>query len=209
MVSRMQARNIVCRGPRLRIVLLLFILVWIEIAAWGQSIEWIRQFGTPAADAVGGIAVTDSAIHVVGRTSGSLPGQTNAGGQDAILRKYSKDGILSWTRQFGTSQADFASAVAVDQHGILVIGLTEGSFPGYSNPGPINFDCATAGCSDAFVRRYDTEGNVLWTRQFGDRGNDAITAVAVQQDGFYVVGYTEGTLIGQSSSSPWWKCAGE
>ena len=50
---------------------------------------------------------------------------------------------------------------------IIVGGLTEGSFPGYTN----------VGYSDAFIRKYDSSGNEVFTRQFGTSKIDYIEGV--------------------------------
>jgi hypothetical protein len=159
-----------------------------------REIRWIRQFGTSGADAVRGIAVDDSGIVVVGIVGGALPGQSFAGGpRDAFLQKYNFGGHLMWTRQFGTPGNDVLSGVAIDPvGGLVVVGSTNGALPGQTN----------AGGSDAFVRTYDGEGNEGWTRQFGTSGTtgfgDAALGVALDAGGFiYVVGQTDGALPGQ------------
>ncbi len=95
-----------------------------------------------------------------------------------------------WTQQFGMSGLDAAIGVAVDGTGVYVSGVTEGAFPGQ----------VSAGDRDAFVRKYDANGNELWTRQFGTSGSDAATVIAVDGTGVYASGYTVGTLPGQTSS---------
>jgi len=45
--------------------------------------------------------VDASGVYVSGYAVGALPGQTNAGGGDAFLRKYDVNGNEVWTRQFG------------------------------------------------------------------------------------------------------------
>jgi hypothetical protein len=152
---------------------------------------WTRQFGTPSTDRAFGVAVDASSnIMVVGRTGGALPGQTNAGGDDAFVRKYSPDGAELWTRQFGTAGPDLATAVAVDASGnILVAGTTEGALPGQTQ----------AGSGDAFVRKYSPDGTELWTRQFGTPLSDESFAVATDVAGnVYVAGDTIGVFPGQT-----------
>src|SRR2546425_1032036 len=109
-----------------------------------------------------GIAVDASGVYVAGLTWDALPGQTSAGSGDAFLRKYDASGNVLWTRQFGSSDFDQADNVAVDASGAYVAGVTAGAFPGQTS----------AGSADAFVIKYDTSGNVLWTRQFGSSGYD-------------------------------------
>jgi len=98
-----------------------------------------------------------------------------------------------WTRQFGTASSDDVSAVAVGPQGeVYVGGNMSGALPGQSY----------AGGQDAFVRKYDSSGNELWTRQFGtasDNDNTAGMAVGPQGE-VYVGGNTPGALPGQASA---------
>jgi hypothetical protein len=152
-------------------------------------VRWTRQFGTSSADLAYGVAIDGGGrVYVVGSTFGVLDG-ASAGSLDAFLRAYDADGGLRWTRQFGTSTADFASGVAVDADGrVYVAGYTLGDLEGVS-----------FGDRDAFVRAYDAEGALRWTRQFGTLEVDSGVAVAVDAAGrVYVAGYTFGDLEGVS-----------
>ena len=104
---------------------------------------WLRYSSGTFAHAV---AADSSGLYVAGVTSGA----------DAFLRKYVADGTVAWTREFGTSERDVANAVGIHPSGIYVVGSTSGTFPEETN----------AGDADAFMRKYDTSGTVVWTRQF-------------------------------------------
>ncbi|MBM3695187.1 MAG: hypothetical protein FJW79_04555 [Actinobacteria bacterium] len=149
---------------------------------------WTRQFGTDTYERGQGVAVNASGVDVVGHTGGTFPGQTSQGGQDGFVRKYDHTGKVMWTRQFGTIGSDDASAVAVDASGVYVVGDTTGALPGQTS----------RDLSDVFVRKYDHNGKVLWTRQFGTDESDRGRAVAVDASGIYVAGSTQGTLPGQT-----------
>jgi len=151
---------------------------------------WTRQFGTNRNDAATGVAVDASGIYVVGRTIGVLPGQFASGGGDAFVRKYDASGREVWTRQFGSIRPDQANGVAVDDSGVYVVGWTSGALPGQTGTGG----------DDAFIRKYDTNGNEQWTRQFGSADRDEPFGVAVDASGIYVAGATLGTLPGQTAS---------
>jgi hypothetical protein len=151
------------------------------------NIEWTRQFGTPLSDYAFAVASDSSGAYVAGTTGGSLPNQTSAGGEDAFLRAYDAAGAEIWTRQFGTSSADNAFAVAICGLGVYVAGSTYGSLPGQSN----------IGFTDAFLRAYDIAGAERWTRQLGTSADDAATTIGLDPSGVYVVGRTFGTFPGQ------------
>ena len=161
---------------------------------------WTHQFGTAGGDLAYAVALDASGVYVAGATSGTFPGQTSEASGDAFVRKYDGAGNILWTRQFGTTDSDSASALAADISGVYVAGVTSGTLPGQTG---------AASSSDAFVRKYDGAGNILWTRQFGTPGTDFATAVAVggsdpslssRQSGVYVAGYTDGMLPGQTSA---------
>ncbi len=67
-----------------------------------------------------------------------------------------------WTDQFGTTGYDKGWGVAVDATGVYVTGTTGGVLP----------DQTGAGSDDVFVRRYDTDGTEVWTRQFGTSSDE-------------------------------------
>ena len=169
--------------------------------------RWTAQFGTEFATVPQAIAVDGSGnVYVGGHTEGSLPGYDNAGGaalgpvsnwNDAFLRKYGADGTELWTQQFGHERHDEILGVALDSSGsVYVSGYTDASFEGYTNPGG----------RDAFVRKYDPDGNVVWTRQFGSdsaaggQPNDKALDIALDSGGnIYVAGSTTGVFEGESS----------
>ena len=151
---------------------------------------WTHEFGTAAYDEARGVAADGFGVYVAGSTNGAFPGETSAGTTDAFLRKYDTAGNVVWTRQFGTSAGEEARGVAADSSGVYVAGHTGGVFPGQTS----------AGAEDSFVRKYDTDGNVVWTRQFGTAPGDFALAVAVDSSGVYAAGYTDGTFPGQTST---------
>lgn len=164
-------------------VLLAFLLFALSLQA--QDLSWVRQFGSNLLDRGRGV-YTDGKAHYVA-------GDTTVSGThlDAFLRKYDGQGSLQWARTFGTDAApDGAFAVAGEDASIYVVGFVSGALPGQTALGQL----------DAYVRKYDSNGNVVWTRQFGTAGNDAALAVAVDDGAVYVGGFTTGTFAGATSA---------
>ncbi|MBK6579629.1 MAG: hypothetical protein IPG17_26275 [Sandaracinaceae bacterium] len=150
---------------------------------------WTRQFGTSEPDQATAVAVgSDGTVVVVGSTYGAFPGQTQLVEADVFIRKFDADGTVLWTRQFGTTNIDWAKAVAIDHEGaVAVVGYTHAALPGQSH----------AGSADAFVRKYDASGGLLWTRQFGGAGWDGSFGVSIAPNGrVLVVGGVTGALPG-------------
>ena len=151
---------------------------------------WTRQFGSSEYEFAFDIAVDASGVYVTGTTQAALPGQVHAGGADVFVRKYDASGTEIWTRQFGTSLFEFTSNISVDPSGVYVAGSTQGEFPGQSS----------SGATDAFVRKYDLNGNEVWTRQFGTASSESVGGVVVQAAAIYVTGFTSGAFAGQTNA---------
>ncbi len=147
---------------------------------------WTRQFGTSDADSASAIVVDHKGnFIVVGSTTGTFAGQTAAGSYDAYILKVDKRGTPLWIREFGTPQEDHAEAVSVDANdNIVVTGYTRGAFEGQ----------ISAGSDDAFVAKFDSTGNRLWMRQFGTEAMEFSAGVGVDaNDNIIVAGATLGS----------------
>jgi len=100
---------------------------------------------------------------------------------------------VEWIRQFGSPDQDAAAGVAADTDGnVYVAGDTVDALPGQTE----------TGSHDAYVRKYDSQGNEIWTQQFGLNDGAAQVVqgrgVAVGPDGrVYVAGNTSGTFPGE------------
>jgi hypothetical protein len=116
--------------------------------------------------------------------------QLHYGGYDVVVRKLDLDGSEQWTRQFGTAEDDTGADVAVDSTDNLYIsGYTHGAFPGQTHYGEY----------DAFLIKYDANGNEQWTRQFGTSSSNIASGVAVDlADNIYMVGFTNEAFPGQT-----------
>ena len=154
---------------------------------------WTRQFGASYVTYGQAVAVDATGCsYIVGRTGGTLPGQTNAGDDDAFLRKYDASGTELWTRQFGSPAADVAGSVAADHLGNVYVAVSSWG------------DLATTDAQEheaCYLRKYDSAGVEQWTHQLGSRSMypDACVALGVDREGFlYVGGSTWETLPGNT-----------
>ena len=84
---------------------------------------------------------------------------------------------VDWTKQFGTSRYDLAYAAATVEGGLYVAGFTNFALPGQRYHHRY----------DAFVRKYDADGDEVWTRQFGSTGVDQVLGIAADETGVVVV----------------------
>lgn len=174
-----------------------------KLASSGQVL-WIRQIGANAypdeadfADTCGGITIDqDENVTCGGNTEGSLA-ETNAGGGDLILWSLTKDGNFRFLKQIGeeseassnvilnTAYVEQGFDVAADSRGNLYfVGLTTGDLV-YSN---LDFK------QDAFIFKFDRDGNILDGAQASFTGHQSGQAVIVDKN-------EEVYLLGMSSTS--------
>lgn len=152
---------------------------------------WAIQFGTIEGDVARGVGVdAEGNVFVSGDTIGNIGGQ-NAGEIDAFLSKYTAGGQLLWARQLGTTAIDVNRGLALDADGnVYVVGSTNGNLGG-----------TNLGGADAYIAKYDNDGNLQWTRILGTTGdNDSFLSVAVDALGnIYAAGVTNGSLDGPNA----------
>ncbi len=147
------------------------------------ELVWLRQWGSDTTDY--GLSLTSDAagnVYVTGYTYGSVDGQPSGGGEDAFLSKFDPDGVLLWTREWGSFAADSARFVTLASDGdVLVVGDTEGAIEGQ-----ISF-----GERDAFLLRFSPDGERVFAAQWGTEAREfSLSAAAAGRDVF-VAGYSE------------------
>jgi hypothetical protein len=165
----------------------------------GGDVLWTRRLGTTDKGEISFDVATDHLgnILITGVTGGNLAGP-QSGGDDAFVSMYDPSGNPLWTRQLGTSVADYSYGVATDSlRNIFIAGMTRGDLGGPST-----------GESDVFVSKYDSHGTLLWTRQMGTSYQETGWGLTVDSlDNVYVAGdsygswddpnagYTDGFLV--------------
>ena len=129
-------------------------------------------------------------IYVVGQfnhTTDFDPGpgvfeKSPAGSNDVFLSKFSSDGIWQWTNTFGGTGNDDVTCVQIDVDGGV---LVSGSF--FSkvdfDPGPGKETRQSAGYTDAYVNRFDPNGNFTWVITWGGSSIDSANRLAVNSQG--------------------------
>ena len=168
------------------------------------SVVWAKNAGGPAGDMAYGVALDNSGgIYVTGFFSGTMTVDgvtvTSAGLFDIFVAKYDSDGTLVWLKRAGGTGADIAHGIVVDSAGnIAIVGEFQNSASFDSN------SIVALGLGDAFIAKYDSNGNNLWAH----RGGGTITyradrANAIAADGsnsFYVTGEFTGMATFDSLS---------
>ncbi|AUX47266.1 hypothetical protein SOCE26_087840 [Sorangium cellulosum] len=165
---------------------------------------WAHAIGDTADQTLRAIAVDATGnIVVAGYFSGKLfcstsPAPvcpTSAGGTDIFVRKYDPRGAVLWTRIYGDTSNQFATGVAVDAEGnVLLTGRYNGNLTMVSRQvrnnglGP-----------NLFIAKLDSAGNSVWLSDYGDTSSQQGTGIAATPSGAVVV---TGTYTGSLNFGP-------
>lgn len=130
------------------------------------AVQWVKFLGGAGDDVATDVGVYDGAVYVTGYgDSKSIGGQPTAGGNDAVLARYSLDGKLGWLRLVGTARDDRANGVAAGPSGAVVAGQIGSARP--------------ANDVDLFAASFDTAGKEDWRAVLGGGGHDSGEGAAV------------------------------
>ncbi|HTI91474.1 MAG TPA: T9SS type B sorting domain-containing protein [Puia sp.] len=164
----------------------------------GPEVDWGYCVSRDAAgNAVFG-GGTDSYSNIA--TSGQHQVTIN-GYADAMLGKFSPSGDLLWATYYGGSDADNIYGIACDNNSnIIAYGITF-SNDGIATPGAFKVTrTAFAGCTNAFIAKFDPNGVLTWATYFGGEWAEQATAVAVDHNNDIVI--TGGTSSMTGIASP-------
>ncbi|MGK7945679.1 MAG: SBBP repeat-containing protein [Microcystaceae cyanobacterium] len=151
--------------------------------------QWLKQIGTANYDYAQDVTFDNLGnIYIVGATSGDLGGVNN-GQRDGWISKYDQNGNQQWLEQFGTTDDDYAYAVTVDSNNNLYVTGATGGNLGSNNLGE----------RDAYLVKFDQEGNQIWKQQFGTDNYDYSYGIAIDSsNNLYLTGLTKGDLEGEN-----------
>ena len=161
----------------------------------GQAL-WAHGYGGPGYQDATSVAVDQAGDIVVGGVfdppldfgGGALP---SGGGRDAFVAKLDPAGAHLWSRSFGADGDQAVEHVAIDSQGHVVL---VGHFSGSVDFG--GGAVVSQGARDAFVVKLDADGELEWSRTFGDAGDQAAMGAAIDpQDEILVSGEFEGTMV--------------
>lgn len=147
-----------------------------QVRTYGLDGEllWARAVGRTALDEVYGLDAGPTGVYVAGNTYGAFPGQRDGHGRDAFVARYAPDGRLLWVRTIvGRMRTPIRDCRGED----MVCGDSEEAFDVAAHGGSVyvvgRSDTRIHGSTPrqrGFVRAYDIDGGLLWTRVFREEG---------------------------------------
>ena len=132
---------------------------------------------------------------------------TNAGGNDIFILKFNSQGVRQWATYYGGSSSDFEyNYIGLDSHfspvicadkqdNIYITGTTYSfDFPLQQLPGTYNQSTISGPQNyfDAFILKFNSQGQRQWATYYGTSGRDAGKGIAVDsQNSVYFIGEAE------------------
>lgn len=171
------------------IIAILTLIMATGISKSQTNFIWGKQFGSEKDDYVlNQVIDANGNLYVAGKTTGIIDTK-NFGKNDGFLTKIDSSGNIIWSRQFGTPEEEDEQWCAIDKSGnVYITGTTTGDLNGKN-----------AGMEDIFIVKYNSDGKMLWSKQFGTPGTDIAKGIYADNKGnIYVTGATGGKL-GQAS----------
>lgn len=152
-------------------------------------VGWSTYFGGTGSD-TGTACIVDNSnnIYLTGYTdsftniaSGGYQNSHSGAANDAFLAKFNSSGTLIWATYYGGNGNDKGNSVAIDASGnIYMAGMTSSS----NNISSIGAQqTSNAGLDDAFLVKFDTNGNRIWATYFGGEYFDEGYSCAVDNSG--------------------------
>ncbi len=168
------------------------------------NFQWARTWGGTEDD-YGRAVATDSLgdVYIAGYFNGTDvnfdPGGSDlhsaVGGTDIFLSKFNSNGDFQWAKTWGGTDLDDAWGIVADGSNNVYV---SGKFLGENvNFNPDGSDLHSSnGMDDAFISKFNSDGNFQWAGTWGGTGGDAAWALAtVGSDNLFVAGAFNGTDV--------------
>lgn len=177
---------------------------------YADSLVWSTRFGSGYGNA---IYHRNNRLVVTGYTTTSNlpiyypPSQypyvdTTRNGTDAFLAQFGAIDEPLWSTYYGGTGAEYGNGVAIDRSdNIYICGSTGSSDFPYLWQGTTNgYIDSTLNNGDAFMAKFNTNGQRIWSSYFGGSNSENFYEVAIDSlNNVYFMGVTSSTNIGPQS----------
>ncbi|MCX6292338.1 MAG: SBBP repeat-containing protein [Bacteroidetes bacterium] len=192
-----------------KILLVLALLSGVANTGRAQNYRmWATYYGGSDSE-FGNSVTTDAAgnVYVAGwtystsniSTAGSYQ-PVFGGSTDAYLVKFNGAGVRLWATYYGGTDADYGYGVKTDAAGNVYLAGYTFSTSGIATAG--SFQPSLNGVADAFLVKFDSNGNRIWGTYYGGADFDQGVDLATDATGnVYMTGYTISTTDISSAGS--------
>lgn len=117
--------------------------------------------------------------------------------QDLFLYKTDNNGIEKWVRRTYGNGNDFSGTSTRDNYdNIYYTGyFNSTTLSGDSTASLTSHDLQNKGNSDIFIFKYNTNGNLLWSKSYGDIRDERTTTIYEMNNILYITGWFENQIV--------------
>jgi hypothetical protein len=177
----------------LNLIIICLLIISNELKAQDES---FKTFGGTKSDHGNGVVVDDDGNTYV---TGSFQGTAvfgehtlhSEGDTDIFLQKVDKSGGVVWAVKAGSS---FVTSRVITEAGYGLVLLNKflyitGTFSGKALFGSTTI--LSRGKDDIFLAKYSTDGNLIWVKSAGGRGQDIPFGIATDGNAIYITGQAQ------------------
>ena len=161
------------------------------LAADDVEFTWAKTIGGTLQDGNGSIAIDSSGnVYTTGFFQDTVdfdPGAgtsnlTSAGNLDIFISKLDTDGDFMWAKRLSGTDSEGGVSITVDSSGNV---YTTGYFNSTVDfdPGAGTSNLTSAGNTDIFISKLDTDGDFVWAKRMGGTEDDRGASIAVDSSG--------------------------
>ncbi len=183
-------------------------LLTMQSNAASATFDFASNMGGSANDRGNGMSkAADGGFFMVGQAMSTNAPWVSRGGDDAIIAKYSRDGVVDWVKNAGGAGTDnFLDAIGTPDGGCVAVGHTTGSStsPPWSARG--------TNTRDALIVKFSADGTVEWSHAVGNADTGGSTGADSFKD---IIAFSDGYVVAGSSSyssaahtAPWGNSGG-
>lgn len=180
--------------------LLCLTITSLQLNAQAPEWQWAKSAGDNGYDYGTSVGVDFAAnSYIIGYYAGTIVFDenhsfTSSGSSDIFIAKYDWSGAFLWAQSFGGSDGDFSTGISVDYYGnFMIAGYFKSATFTIGNTTLTN---AGGNTNDAFVARFDRDGNLMWAESVGGTGDDRALALVSTDFGIcYLTGYFVSPVI--------------
>ncbi len=152
--------------------LFFLLLIIYNLQLLSQNLEWVKTIGGEYSDELTGLVVdSEGNIYSTGYFTGTVDFDPNGGvfelidgdneselyySQDLFIQKWSPSGDLIWAVNSHISKIDIGTSITLDSFNNVIIS------------GIIPFEGSGFGYSNTIIKKFDTDGNEMFTKTFGN-----------------------------------------
>ncbi|QEC42582.1 BACON domain-containing protein [Pseudobacter ginsenosidimutans] len=156
------------------------------------SLEWKKTYGGNNNDYFYSVIVTqDGGFLLAGSSESDFPDRR--GSYDFWITKMDKNGIVQWTRMYGSEENDQAFACVAVNDGYIIAGSVTGAEGDVTD----HF-----GSTDAWIIKLDLTGKLLWQKSHGGSDHESVRSLLRTSDGNFVLAGNYGSSNGSGAEDP-------